>query len=122
MSNNELTGEPAIYAAVVTTAVQFVAAFWLPWPDTTVAAVNAAVIAAAGVWVAFSTRSTDNGGSVKAALLGFVHAAVSAGMAFGWQVSPEQNAVIMSLVGALVAAFIRQTSKPAGRSIVSAVR
>lgn len=112
MKTSELTGEPALYAALVTTAIQFVAAFFLSWPDSTVAAVNAAVIAAAGVWVAFTTRSLDNGGSIKAALLGFVQAAVSAGMAFGWQVSPEQNAVIMSLVGAAVAVFIRQTSKP----------
>jgi uncharacterized membrane protein YeaQ/YmgE (transglycosylase-associated protein family) len=64
------------------------------------------------VWVAFATRSVDNGGSIKAAILGFVQAAVSAAITFGWEASPEQTAVIMSLVGALVAVFIRQTSRP----------
>lgn len=122
MKSSELSGEPAIYAAVVTTAVQFVAAFWLPMSDAMVSGLNAAVIAAAGVWVAFATRSPDNGGSIKAALLGFVQAAVSAGMAFGWHVSPEQNVVIMALVGAVVAAFIRETSIPAGGSTVRVVQ
>lgn len=112
MSNNELTGEPALYATLVATAVQFAAAFWLPWSDAMVAGLNAAVIAAAGVWVAFTTKSADNGGSIKAAILGFVQAAVSAAVTFGWDASPEQTAVLMSLVGALVAVFVRQTSVP----------
>ena len=112
MNNNELTGEPALYATLVATAVQFAAAFWLPWSDAMVAGVNAAVLAAAGVWVAFATRTLDNGGSVKAAILGFVQAAVSAAVTFGWDATPEQTAVIMSLVGALVAVFVRQTSRP----------
>ncbi|WP_113701927.1 hypothetical protein [Nonomuraea lactucae] len=114
MSNNELTGEPALYATLVATAVQFAAAFWLPWSDAMVAGVNAAVIAAAGMWVALSTKSADNGGSIKAAILGFVQAAISAAVTFGWDATPEQTAVIMSLVGSLVAVFIRQTSKPKG--------
>lgn len=112
MRNNELTGEPALYATLVATAVQFAAAFWLPWSDAMVAGVNAAVIAAAGVWVAFTTKSADQGGSIKAAILGFVQAAVSAAVTFGWNASPEQTAVLMSLVGALVAVFVRQTSVP----------
>lgn len=112
MQNNELTGEPALYATLVATAVQFAAAFWLPWSDAMVAGVNAAVIAAAGVWVAFATKSADRGGSIKAAILGFVQAAVSAAVTFGWDASPEQTAVLMSLVGALVAVFVRQTSVP----------
>lgn len=112
MRNNELTGEPALYATLVATVVQFAAAFWLPWSDGMVAGVNAAVIAAAGVWVAFTTKSADQGGSIKAAILGFVQAGVSAAVTFGWDASPEQTAVLMSLVGALVAVFVRQTSVP----------
>lgn len=112
MKNNELTGEPALWAALVTSAVQFVAAFWLPWSDAMVTGVNAAVIAAAGVVVAFMTRSADGGGSIKAAILGFVQAAVSAAVTFGWDASPEQTAVLMTLVGAAVAVFVRQTSVP----------
>jgi Na+/melibiose symporter-like transporter len=112
MNRAELTGEPALYATLVATAVQFAAAFWLPWSDEMVGGVNAAVLAAAGVWVAFATRSVDNGGSIKAAILGFVQAAISAAVTFGWDATPEQTVVIMSMVGALAAVFIRQTSKP----------
>lgn len=112
MSNNELTGEPALYASLVASAVQLAAAFWLPWSDAQVSVVNAAVMAAAGVWVAFATRSADSGGSIKAAILGFVQAGMSLAVAFGWQVSPEQTAGVMTFVGLLVAVFVRQTSVP----------
>ncbi|MFI7448058.1 hypothetical protein ACIBQX_11220 [Nonomuraea sp. NPDC049714] len=112
MKSDELTGEPVLYATFVAMVVQFVAAFFLPWSEEMTAGVNAAVLAAAGVWMAFTTRSTDNGGSIKAAILGFVQAAISAAITFGWDATPEKTAVIMSLVGAGVAVFLRQTSKP----------
>lgn len=112
MTNSELTGEPAIWAALVASGVQLAAAFWLPWDDASVAAVNAVVLAAAGIWQAFATKSLDNGGSIKAALLGFVQAAISLGITFGWEVSTTQTASIMAFVSMLVAVFIRQTSKP----------
>lgn len=112
-SNNEMTGEPALYASLVASGVQMAAAFWLPWSDHQVVLVNAVVMAVAGVWVAFSTRSADNGGSVKAAILGFAQAAISLAVAFGWAASAEQTAGVMSFVGLLVAVFIRQTSVPA---------
>lgn len=111
-TNNEATGEPALYASLVASAVQMAAAFWLPWSDQQVVLVNAAVMAAAGVWVAFSTRSADNGGSVKAAILGFAQAIISLAVVFGWSATAEQTAGLMSFVGLLVAVFIRQTSVP----------
>jgi hypothetical protein len=113
-ADNELTGEPAIWAALVASGVQLVAAFFLPWDTATVAAVNAVVIAAAGIWQALATRSTDSGGSIKAALLGFVQAGISLAITFGWEVTPEKTSAIMLFVGLLIAAFIRQTSKPKG--------
>lgn len=112
MPNNELTGEPALWSALIGSAVQFLAAFFLPLDSGQVAVINALVIAAAGVYVAFATRSVDNGGSIKAALLGLTQAGISLAVTFGWEVSPEQTAALMGFVGLAVAVFIRQTSRP----------
>ena len=68
MQNNELTGEPAVWAALVGSAVQLVAAFFLPLSNDMVAGLNAVVIAAAGIWMAVATRSADSG---PAGFLGF---------------------------------------------------
>ncbi|MFI7470512.1 hypothetical protein [Nonomuraea sp. NPDC049646] len=121
-TNSELTGEPALYAALIASAVQLAAAFWLPFSDAQVVVINAVVVAAAGVWVAFKTRSADNGGSVKAAILGLVQAGMALAMAFGWDASAEQTAGVMTFVGLLVAVFVRQTSvptPPVGRGVHS---
>lgn len=112
MGREELVGEPALWAGLVASGVQLVAAFWLPWSTAQVAVVNAAVLAAAGVWVAFSTRSVDNGGSIKAAILGAAQAVISLAVTFGWNVSDEQTATLMTFIGLAVAVFIRQTSRP----------
>lgn len=119
MRNNELTGEPAVWASLIASGVQLGAAFWLPLSNDQVNVINAAVLALAGVWVAWATRSTDNGGSIKAAVLGGVQALISLAVAFGWQVAPEQTVAITGFVGLLVAVFLRQTSTPKS---VSAVR
>lgn len=117
-NNSELTGEPAIVAALVASGVQLAASFWLPWDDAHVGVVNAVVIALAGIWQALTTKSMDNGGSIKAALMGGVQAGISLAITFGWHVTNAQTASIMLFVGLLVAAFIRQTSKPAGAPTV----
>lgn len=111
-TNSQLTGEPAIWASLVASGVQLAASFWLPWDGATVAAVNAVVLALAGIWQALATKAVDNGGSIKAALLGGVQAGISLAITFGWQVSNAQTASIMMFVGLLVAAFVRQTSRP----------
>ncbi|WP_405149418.1 hypothetical protein OG589_14455 [Sphaerisporangium sp. NBC_01403] len=112
MSNNELTGEPALWAALIGSFIQFLAAFFLPLTHDQVAVINALVIAAAGVYVAFATRSLDNGGSIKSAILGLAQGGISLAVTFGWQVSNEQTAALMGFVGLAVAIFIRQTSRP----------
>jgi hypothetical protein len=64
--------------------------------------------------MAVATRSADNGGSIKAALLGFASAGISLAVTFGWQVTPEKTAVLMAFVTMLLGVVIRQTSQPAG--------
>lgn len=110
--NNEMSGEPALWAALVASGVQLLAAFWLPLSDDAVAGINAVVLALAGVWVAFTTVSADRGGSIKAAILGVAQALVSLAITFGWQVEPEAVATLMTFVGLAVGMFIRQTSSP----------
>ena len=111
-TNNEMTGEPALWATLAASFVQLLAAFFIPWSDAQVAVVNALILAVAGVWVAFTTKSLDNGGSIKSAILGAVQAALSLAITFGWEARPEQTVAIMTFVGLAVAVFIRQTSKP----------
>jgi uncharacterized membrane protein YeaQ/YmgE (transglycosylase-associated protein family) len=112
MNSNQLSGEPAIWASLIASGVQLAAAFWLPISDEQVHLINAVVLAVAGVVVAFTTVSPDNGGSIKAAILGAVQAVISLAVGFGWEASPEQTVAITSFVGLAVAVFIRQTSKP----------
>ncbi|WP_062356716.1 hypothetical protein [Herbidospora yilanensis] len=112
MHTNELTGEPALWASLISSGLQLLAAFWLPLTEAQVAVINAAVLAGAGVYVALATRSTDNGGSIKGAILGLTQAAISLAVTFGWQVDPTQTAALMAFVGLAVAVLIRQTSVP----------
>ncbi|YCK35189.1 hypothetical protein ACNF49_14200 [Actinomadura sp. ATCC 39365] len=110
--NSEVTGEPALWLGLASGAVQLAAAFFLPWSDETVAIINAALAAGFGLWVAVSTRAADNGGSIKAAILGLGQALISVGLVFGWNVSDKQTAAIMLFLTMASAAFIRQTSSP----------
>ncbi|MEV0993400.1 hypothetical protein [Nonomuraea sp. NPDC050202] len=110
---SELSGEPALVAATVAAGLQLVTAFWIPLPEAAVAGINAVVLAAAGVWMAVATRATDNGGSIKAAVLGLLQAGVSLAVTFGWDASPSQTATLMTFVGLLLGLFVRQTSIPA---------
>jgi hypothetical protein len=110
--NSELTGEPALWLGFISSAVQVVAAFFLPLPDGTVAVINAAIAAGFGVWVAISTRAVDNGGSIKGAILGATQALINLAMVFGWQWTDKQTSALLLLVTMGSALFIRQTSKP----------
>lgn len=112
-AGSELTGEPALWLGFASAFVQIVAAFFLPWPDETVAVINAALAAGFGVWVAFTTRSTDNGGSIKGAILGAAQALINLAMVFGWEWTDKQTSALLLLVTMGSAVFIRQTSKPA---------
>lgn len=118
--NSELTGEPAIWASLLGSGVQLLAAFFLPISDAQIAVINAAIIAVFGVVVAFQTKAIDNGGSIKSAILGGTQALISLGLAFGWHVSNAQTASIMTFVGLAVAAFVRQTSKVKGVPVAAA--
>lgn len=109
-TNSELSGEPALWLGLASGAVQLAAAFFLPWPDETVAVVNAALAALFGVWVAFTTRSADNGGSIKAAILGAGQALITLALVFGWHATDKQTAALMMFLTMATGVFVRQTS------------
>jgi hypothetical protein len=98
-----LSRDPALYLTLFATAVRLGAAFVFHLTDGQQAVLNAAATAVASlivaVWVA-------RDGQV-AALLGVAQALLALAIGFGLNVSGENQAVIMSFVGAVAAAFIR---------------
>lgn len=99
----KLSRDPALWLTAFATVVRLVAAFWIDLSDNQQAVLNAAATAAAGIIVAFVVRRD---GQVPA-ILGGVQAALALAVGFGAHLSAENQAIIMSAVGALVAAFVR---------------
>lgn len=99
----KIAREPAILITLLATIVRvLVAHFVNPSPDTQ-AWVDAAVTAAGGLIVALRVKHE---GQVPA-LLGFVQAVLALGVGFGFNLTPDAQAAIMSVVGGLAALFIR---------------
>lgn len=104
--------DPALWLTLFATAVRLFAAFIIDLTDSQQAVLNAAATAIAGLWVAVWVRRDGQ----VAALLGVAQALLALAVGFGLDVSAENQAVIMSFVGAAAAAFIRtqvEAKKPA---------
>lgn len=95
--------DPALWLTLVATAVRLASAFLLHLTGEQQAVVNAAATAVAALIVAFAVA---HDGQV-AAILGVAQALLALAIGFGLNVSAENQAVIMSFVGAVAAAFIR---------------
>jgi hypothetical protein len=95
--------DPALYLTLVATAVRLASAFLFHLTVDQQAVVNAAATAIAALIVAFAVA---HDGQV-AAILGVAQALLALAIGFGLHVSAENQAVIMSFVGAVAAAFIR---------------
>jgi hypothetical protein len=100
---SKLSRDPALYLTLVATAVRLGAAFFFHITDGQQAVLNAAATAIAGLIVAFIVVKDGQ----VAAILGVAQALLALAVGFGLHVSAENQAVIMSFVGALVAAFVR---------------
>lgn len=98
-----LSRDPAIYVSLFATALRLACAFWIHLTDGQQAVLNAAVTAIAGLIVAFWVIRD---GQVPA-ILGVAQALLALAIGFGLNVSAENQAVVMSLVGLVVAAFVR---------------
>jgi hypothetical protein len=95
--------DPALWLTLVATAVRLASAFLIHLTVEQQAVVNAAATAIAALIVAVWVR---HDGQV-AAILGGAQAMLALAIGFGLHVSAENQAVIMSFVGAVAAAFSR---------------
>jgi hypothetical protein len=99
----KLSRDPALYLTLFATVVRLTAAFIFNLTDGQQAVLNAVATAVAGLAVAVWVRRDGQ----VAALLGVAQALLALAVGFGLDVSAEGQAVIMSFVGALAAAFTR---------------
>lgn len=95
--------DPALWLFLINTAIRIAAAFWLDTSDETQALLNAICTAVAGLIIAFMVRRDGQ----VAAILGLAQAVLALALGLGLDLSAETQALIMSFVGALAAAFIR---------------
>ncbi len=95
--------DPALWLTLVATAVRLASAFLFHLTGEQQAVVNAAATAVAALIVAFVVA---HDGQV-AAILGVAQALLALAIGFGLNISAENQAVIMSFVGAAAAAFVR---------------
>lgn len=99
----KLSRDPALWLTLFATAVRLAAAFLFEISDAQQAWLNAAATAIAGLVVAVWVRRDGQ----VAALLGVAQALLALAVGFGLDVSAGGQAVIMSFVGAIAAAFVR---------------
>lgn len=94
--------EPALWFALFAIIIKVVCAFWVHVSITQQSLINAAVAALFGIVVAISVHD-----GVGAAILGFAQATIALAVGLGLHWAPDQQALIMSLIAALVAMFVR---------------
>jgi hypothetical protein len=95
--------DPALWLTLVATAVRLASAFVFHLTGEQQAVLNAAATAIAAMVVAVWVRRDGQ----VAALLGVAQALLALAIGFGLHVTAENQAVIMSFVGAVAAAFVR---------------
>ena len=95
--------DPALYLFLVATGVRLLSAFVLHVDDETQALINALATAVAGAIVALVVVRDKQ----VPALLGVTQALLALAVGLGLDVSAENQALIMSFVGGLAAAFVR---------------
>lgn len=98
-----ISRDPALWLTLFATAVRLAAAFIFDITADQQAVLNACATAVAGLAVAVWVRRDGQ----VAALLGVAQALLALAIGFGLDVSAEGQAVIMSFVGAVAAAFVR---------------
>lgn len=99
----KLSRDPALWLFLVATVVRLFSAFVIHVDEETQAYVNAAATAIAGAVIAVIARRD---GQVPA-ILGVVQALLALAVGLGADVSTENQALIMSAISGLAAAFIR---------------
>lgn len=104
--------EPALWVALVAITVKLATAFGLDLSDGQQALINAGAAALTGLIVALTVHD-----GIGAGVLGLVQAGLALAVGFGLHWTPDQQAVALSLVSAVIAMWTRTqvTAKvPAG--------
>lgn len=95
--------EPAVILALVATAIRLLGAFWIDLSTNQQSVLNALATAIMGFLIAKAVRRD----SMLPAFIGIIQALLALAIGFGLDISAENQAVIMSFVGAASAMFIR---------------
>lgn len=98
-----LSRDPALYLFLVATIVKLFSAFVLHVSDNQQAVINAVAVAVAAAIVAAVVK---HDGQV-AAILGVAQALIALAVGFGLHLTADNQALIMSALGAIAAAFVR---------------
>ena len=99
----KLSRDPALWTGLAAALIQFVSALVFPLTSGQQAALNAAVVAVAGLLTAFFVRRDGQ----VAAIIGFAQAVISGALYFGLKLTPEAQAAVMALVTTAAAMFVR---------------
>lgn len=100
--------EPALLLiGVIAPLAQLILSF-TPWDPSVITGLNAVAVAVAGLLTALFLRRDE----LVPALTGLGQAVLVLVLGFGLAVSPEQQVLYMTVVGLVVAAFVRTQVEP----------
>jgi hypothetical protein len=94
--------EPALWAGLINVAVYLLGATVFKLSTSQEAVVIAVAAAVLGIVVALSTHD-----GVSAAILGFIKAVIALALGFGLKLSPDNTALILSVLATFSAMFVR---------------
>lgn len=95
--------EPVLILALIASAIQMFSAFIFQLTVDQQGVLNAAAVAIAGVISAILVRSDQ----LAPLILGLAQAIIAVGLAFGWDLDPSGQSVIMAFITALVSVVVR---------------
>lgn len=110
--------EPALILAFIAALIQVVSSFVLPLTTEQQSLLNGAAAALMGMITAVIVHD-----GVQAAVLGFIQGVLSVAVGFGLDVDPTKQSMIMALIAAALALWVRdRVTAPIPASAVSVVR
>jgi hypothetical protein len=95
--------DPAVWAALVAVAVQFLVAWGVDFTEEQQACINAAATAVMGLAIAWAAAKDR----VIPAAAGLLGAVLQLGVSFGWDITQDQIASAGALLTALLALYLR---------------
>lgn len=109
--------EPALlWLGLISATIQLFSAFIFPLTIEQQGVLNAVAVAVAGVVTAVLVKSDQ----LAPVLLGAIQAVLAVALAFGWDLPPEHQSVIMAFAASVVAMFARtQVTAPAPTRVVA---